>query len=304
VLTASYAGLSIYIATRLVYALQEPITATPAALGLAFHDVSFRSRGDGLLLRGWFIPGLLPDGRMTAQRVIIVVHGARANRADPGTGVRDFSAELARHGFAVLAFDLRGMGQSPPAPLSMGYAEQRDVLGAVDFLRSGPLPYPRLGRPRVIGGWGVSMGAATLLLAAAREPAIRAIVADSAYADILPILEREIPGRSGLPPAVTPGIVLAAWTLYGIDYRAIRPVDVVARIAPRPLLFIQGAADTFILPSNARVLAAAARGPHAHVHLWLVPGAPHAQGFHVAGKEYVRRVIAFLRASLSSPLAP
>jgi fermentation-respiration switch protein FrsA (DUF1100 family) len=303
-LTASYAGLSIYSATRLVYAPQEPITTTPAALGLAYHEVSFRSRGDGLLLRGWFIPGLLPDGRMSARRVMIVVHGARTNRADPGTGVLDFSAELARHGFAVLAFDLRGMGQSPPAPLSMGYFEQRDVLGAVDFLRSGPLPYPRLGRPQVIGGWGVSMGAATLLLAAAREPAMRAVVADSAYADILPILEREIPARSGLPPAVTPGIVLAAWTLYGIDYRAIRPVDVVARIAPRPLLFIQGAADTFIPPSTARVLTAAARVPHAHVQLWLVAGATHAQGFHVAGQAYVRRVIAFLRASLSFPSPP
>jgi uncharacterized protein len=229
---------------------------------------------------------------------------ARTNRADAGTGVLDFSAELARHGFAVLALDMRGMGQSPPAPLSMGYFEQRDVLGAVDFLRSGPLPDPRLGRPRVIGGWGVSMGAATLLLAAAREPAIRAIVADSAYAGIRPILEREIPGCSGLPTAVTPGIALAAWTLYGIDYRAILPVDVVARIAPQPLLFIQGAGDTFIPPSHARVLAAAARVSHAHVQLWLVPGATHAQGFHVAGQEYVRRVIAFFRASLSSPSPP
>jgi pimeloyl-ACP methyl ester carboxylesterase len=238
---------------------------------------------------------------MTARRVIIVVHGARTNRTDPGTGALDVSAALARHGFAVLAFDMRGMGASPPAPLSMGYFEQRDVLGAVDFLRSGPLPYPRLGRPWVMGGWGVSMGAATLLLAAAREPALRALVADSAYADILPLLEREIPARSGLPSAVTPGVVLAAWALYGIDYRASRPVDVVARIAPRPLLFIHGAADTFIPPSTARVLATAAHVPHAHVQFWLVPGARHAQGFHVAGQAYVRRVIAFLRASLSGP---
>src|SRR5205085_8107844 len=123
-------------------------------------------------------------------------------------------------------------------------------------------------RPRVIGGWGVSMGAATLLLAAAREPALRAVVADSAYADILPILQREIPRRGGLPAPFTPGIVLAAWTLYGIDYGAIRPIDVVARIAPRPLLFVQGTADTFIPPSHALALAAAARGPHAHVQLW------------------------------------
>ena len=113
-------------------------------------------------------------------------------------------------------------------------------------------------------------------------------------------MEREIPGRGGLPAAFTPGIVLAAWTLYGIDYGAIRPIDVVSRIAPRPLLFIQGTADTFIPPSHALALAAAARVPHAHVQLWLVPGATHAQGFHVAGQEYVRRVSAFFRAALGA----
>src|SRR5918911_607519 len=303
-LTASYVGLSIYVAAQLVYAPRGPIAATPAALGLAFHDVSFRSRGDGLLLRGWFIPGLLPDGRMTARRVIIVVHGARANRADPGTGVLDFSAERARHGFAVLAFDLRGMGQSPPAPLSMGYFEQRDVLGAVDFLRSGPLPYPRLGRPRVIGGWGVSMGAATLLLAAAQEPALRAVVADSAYADIRPILDRELPKHSRLPGAFTPGILRGAGALSGIDFQGIRPVDVVGPIAPRPLFFIHGAADTVIPSFHSRALAEAARGPHADVQVWLIPDTAHAQCFSIERREYVRRVIAFYRAALGSATTP
>src|SRR5438067_6365428 len=285
VLTLGYAGISTFVATRLAYAPPEPVTTTPAALGLDFRAVTFGSRDDGVSLRGWFIPGLLPDGRMTAQQAIIVVHGARSSCAD--LGMLDLSGELARHGFAVLAFDMRGMGESPPAPLSMGYFEQRDVLGAVDFLRSGSLPYPHLGRPRVIGGWGVSMGASTLLLAAARGSAIRAVIADSAYADILPVLEREIPRRDGLPTVFTPGIVLAVWALYGIDFRAIRPVDVVARIAPRPLFIIHGAADTFIPPSNALALAPTADVPHAHVQLWVVPGATHAQGFHVAGKDYV-----------------
>ncbi len=36
------------------------------------------------------------------------------------------SAALVRHGFAVLDMDLREHGQSAPAPLSMGYFEQRD----------------------------------------------------------------------------------------------------------------------------------------------------------------------------------
>src|SRR5260370_15573681 len=188
-----------------------------------------------------------------------MVEGNRANRNDKRGGVINLSGDLARHGFAVLAFDMRGTGESPPAPLSLGYFEQRDVLGAVDFLLSGPVPYPALHRTRIIGGWGVSMGAATLLMAAAQEPAIRAVVSDSAYADIIPILEREVPKGGHLPPLFTPGTLFAVNVLYGIDFYAVRPEDIVANIAPRPILFIQGTSDTYVPPSNMDALAAAAR---------------------------------------------
>src|SRR5205807_3700523 len=92
------------------------------------------------------------------------------------------------------------------APLSMGNLEQRDVLGAVDFLQTGRAPFPELGRPRIIGGLGISLGAATLLLAAAREPAIRAVVSDSAFADAAPLLEREIPKHSVAVVGRIPGV--------------------------------------------------------------------------------------------------
>jgi len=258
----------------------------------------FASRGDALTLRGWFIPGVLSGGRLTVQRTIIVVHGARQNRTDPAAGLLDLSGDLVRQGFAVLAFDMRGHGQSQAAPFSLGYFEQRDVLGAVDFLRSGSLPFPELGRPHQIAGWGVSMGANALLLAAAREPALAAVVADSAYPDITPILEREIP-KGGAPAPFAPGGLLAARLLYGINFYDIRPVDAVAHIAPRPLFFIQGGADTFNPPTNLAVLTAAARAaPDASVESWLVPGADHAQAFHVAGSDYVNRVVAFYNQAL------
>lgn len=299
ILTLAYSSLSIYIATQLVYAPQKPLYATPASLGLQFKDVTFPSREDQVQLRGWFIPGILPGGRLTAQRTIIAVHGSRANRADQAAGLLNLSAAFARHGFAVLAFDMRGNGESPPAPLSLGYFEQRDVLGAVDFLRSGAIPYPDLGRPRLIGGWGVSMGAATLLLAASQEPAIRAVVSDSAYADILPILEREVPKGGHLPSLFTPGALLAARALYGMDFYAVRPVDVVALLAPRPVFFIHGTGDAYIPQANMALLAAAARAAaNASVQTWLVPGAAHAQAFHTYPQEYVARVIAFFTNAL------
>ncbi len=294
----AYAGMSVYVANNLIYAPQVVPTSTPAAYGLKFQDVSFVSRTDHVGLQGWFIPGVGPKGALTDTRTIIVVHGMRTNRADPGVGLLSFSAALAKAGFAVLAFDMRGSGLSQAAPLSLGYYEQRDVLGAVDFLQSGNLPF-HLGSPKVIGGWGVSMGAATLLLAAAQDPAIHAVVADSAYSDALPLLEREIPKRSGLPAWFTPGVLRAAQTLYGIDFAAVRPVAVVAKIAPRPILFIQGADDTYIPTSDMTALAQAAQqGSGAQVSTWLVPGATHAQAYKVAGKTYVDKVVAFFTTNL------
>ena len=299
IVTTAYTALSIYIATQLVYVPQKPLYATPASLGLQFKYITFPSRIDQVQLKGWYIPGVLPNGHLTAQRTIIMVHGTRTNRADKGAGLLDLSGDLARHGFAILAFDMRGAGESPPAPLSLGYFEQRDVLGAVDFLRTGPVPYPALGRTHIIGGWGVSMGAATLLMATAQEPAIRAVVSDSAYADISPILEREVPNGGHLPPLFTPGALFAANVLYGMDFYAVRPVDIVASIAPRPIFFIHGTSDTYVPTSNMNILATAARtAPNAHVQTWLVPGATHAQSFNNEGTVYVDRVVAFYDAAL------
>lgn len=298
-LTFLYAGVTTVMATLVVQEHPLALAGSPGDFGLDYRTVVFPARGDHVAIRGWFIPGVLPNGQETAQRVLIMIHGRDQNRTDPAAGLLSLSSALARQGFAVLVFDMRGNGQSPAAPFSLGYFEQRDALGAVDFLRSGPLPYPALGRPRAIGGWGVSMGAIALLMAAAKEPAIQAIVADSAYPDILPILQREIPKQGGVPSFLTPGALAAAWALYGIDFYNVKPGDVVASLAPRPLLFIQGAADTYNPPSNLNVLMRDAEAaPNANVQSWLVPGAAHAQAYHVEGAAYVDRLVTFYTSAL------
>lgn len=288
-----YAGLSVYIASRVEYAPPLPITKTPTAFGLAYQNVTFASRVDHLQLRGWFIPGVLPDGRLTTQRTIIMVHGTGSNRAAPL--LLELGSALAKRGFAILAFDMRGMGESASAPLSEGYFEQRDVLGAVDFLRSGALPYSALGRPQHILAWGDSMGAATVLLAAAHEPAIQAIVSDSSFAALVPVLWH----NPAYPGILIPSVLFAIRLLYGVDFYASRPVDIVAKIAPRPLFFIQGSADKVVPPSNLKTLAAAAStAANAHVQTWLVPGAGHIESFQVTREVYLNRITAFFAQAL------
>jgi dipeptidyl aminopeptidase/acylaminoacyl peptidase len=242
------------------------------------------------------MPGLLSDGQQTVQRTVILVHGSQSNRSDKL--VLHLSAALVQHGFAVLAIDLRGNGESARAPLSLGEFEQRDILGAVDFLQSGPLPYPQLGRTRVIGGWGVSLGGATLLLAAAQERALQAIVTDSAFADAAALVRARWE-QQRLPSWLLPGALLAGQMLYGVNYDQARPVAVVAQIAPRPILFIHGTADTSVPIANLnQLVAAAAQPPDAHIQTWKVPGARHGQAFWMMPEAYIQRVVAFYQSAL------
>jgi len=130
-LMVGYSAVSIYIAMRIMEAKRMPIDTTPASLGLQYQDVTFPSRYDNVQLKGWFIPGVLPNGQLTTQRAIIMVHGDTSNREDKAVGILSLSGDLAHRGFAVLTFDMRGNGLSPAAPRSLGLYEQRDVLGAV-----------------------------------------------------------------------------------------------------------------------------------------------------------------------------
>jgi fermentation-respiration switch protein FrsA (DUF1100 family) len=166
-------------------------------------------------------------------------------------------------------------------------------------LRSGSLPYLELGRPHAIAGWGISLGGATLIMAAAQEKAIRAIVSDSAFADILPIMEREIPKGGHLPSMFTPGGLVASQVIYGVDYYNTRPADFIASIAPRPIFLIHVSNDDYTPSSNMNTLAVAAHtAPNANVQTWLVPGAKHAQAYHIEGQVYVDRIVAFYTAAL------
>src|SRR5262249_44979590 len=110
-LMVGYSGVSIYIAMRIMQVQRMPMNTTPAAFRLQYQNVTFPSRYDHVQLKGWFIPGVLPNGQLTTQRAIIMVHGDSSNRVDPAVGILSLSADLARHGFAVLTFDMRGNGQ-------------------------------------------------------------------------------------------------------------------------------------------------------------------------------------------------
>jgi pimeloyl-ACP methyl ester carboxylesterase len=285
----AYACIAAYMALTLTRPERHPFTHSPEQFGLAYESVEFPSRVDRTPLRGWL---LAPDASSpTRRRTVIMVHGKGTDReAGPGEGILGVAAPLARAGYRVLTFDLRGSGESGGDRFTLGAQEVGDVDGAVDYVRQRGLA------PDGVNLVGFSMGGATVLLTAVDEPAVRAVVEDSGYADLRDLLNEQVPRVSGLPGFFTPGMVLAARALIGVDLYAIRPVDAMPRLAAAgvPVLIIHGEADSYVPPVNARRLAAS-YGPA--VETLYIAGAGHVEAHLRSPTAYDERVRLFLDRS-------
>lgn len=283
----AYLGVSAYVASALTLTERQPLTYDPRAAGMEVEDVTFPSLGDNLLLSGWLLKA--PDDQ---GRLIIMVHGHNSARDNKGAGLFFIAQGLVERGFSVLSFDLRGYGASEGERFSLAYFEQQDVRGAVRFAQERGFAH--------IGVLGYSMGAASTLLAAADEPAVQAVAADSSYASLIELLDREIPRRSGLPGVFTPGVVIMAKLLYGIDAHAVEPASAAARLAPRPLLVLHGAQDRLIPVASAERIWRARYGaiPPDPATLVLAQEAGHIQSFNADRAAYLARVSGFFLAHL------
>ena len=161
------------------------------------------------------------------------------------------------------------------------------MLGAVDYLLG-------LGiKPGKIGVLGISMGAASSIGAAAEEPAIGALVEDSGYSDLNPLLQVEFPRSSGLPVLFLPGTLAAARLITGADISQAVPVREIVKIAPRPVMVIHAQGDALVPFAQAGELAKAAG-----VEAWITPADGHARSYATIPAEYATRVGDFFDRSL------
>lgn len=262
---------------------------TPARFQIEYKDVRFPARGGDAEIAAWYLP------HAAGRFALVMVHGKDSSRTrEHGRRNTELMAALYRKGFAILAIDLRGHGQSSDARLTFGQQEHRDVLGAVDYLRAQGYP------PGSIGAHGVSLGGASVLYAAAREPAIGAVASDCAFADIEPVIRASWRERTGLPTAVIPASRWLGARWLGIDILAARPIDEVPRIAPRPALILHGGDDTLVPPANGERLHAALPGSE----LVIFPGIRHASLYVKQPDSYVDRVASFFARSLKHEAQP
>src|SRR5690606_14279620 len=180
-------GVSVYVGWNLTHPAPRPLDSDPSAVGLAYETVTFAA-ADGVTLRGWFLPA------QDSPRTIIVAHGYTSNRLMSSFPALELARSFVESGFNVLLFDMRGHGESDGDVTTLGFHEVKDISGAVDWLKS-----QRPGRAERIGLLGGSMGASTSILAAANDPRIEAVAADSPFSDLRDYLTANMPVWMGLP---------------------------------------------------------------------------------------------------------
>ncbi len=248
-----------------------------------FEEVAFPS-SDGVTLRGWFFP---PPTHHSP--VIIYAHGS-------GRDLREglpLVPMLKEAGFGVLLFSYRNHGFSDRILKghTYGLKESEDLDAAVRFLK-------RKGY-NSIGVIGYSLGAASAIMSAARNQEIKAVVA------IAPFASAKDLWFSKSPPFIPkPLLYLTLWLTEkrkGIKLASISPREVIDRIAPRPILLIQGTKDAYISPEQTRKLLEAAG---VGVTLMLIEGADHKSVFLPGILKRWNFVLHFLRMALTTTPAP
>ncbi len=231
---------------------------------------------DGLkLYADFFTPEIKSD------KFAILVHGYGRDR----TFAYDYAEEYLKRGYNVLIPDLRCAGESEGRYLTMGALESRDVaLWAEKISAENP--------DAKIFLHGVSMGAATVMIASALEiKNLVAVVEDCGYTSAYAMFTAQLYELFGLPEyPLMPIVDIVSKIRTGVAISEASPISAVPNTKV-PMLFIHGTADKLVPYRMMNELYQASNAPHKEI--FKVEGATHAEAKNQNPTAYFDKVFDF-----------
>jgi alpha-beta hydrolase superfamily lysophospholipase len=206
--------------------------------------------GAGVRLEGWLFRAQGPVQRGT----VVYLHGMGDSRRS-SVGI---AAHLVPRGFDVLAYDSRAHGQSEGSSCTYGVYEKQDLLRVLPTIAH---------RPIIL--FGVSLGAAVALQAAALSKDVAAVVSLSTFSDLRTVAHERAPFFASEGNISRAFQLAEAEAKFHVDEAS--PVAAAPQISA-PVLLLHGAADDETPPAHSQRVYDALKSPR---RLIMVPGAGH-----------------------------
>jgi pimeloyl-ACP methyl ester carboxylesterase len=194
-------------------------------------------------------------------------------------------------GWNAFLIDLRHHGASGGETTTFGVKEKEDVEAAVRLARE------RSPGPVVV--WGVSLGAASVVFAAAEDPEVRGVICDSSFRSLDDTVRHHLQLFRGFRwwLRIVPSWPVADLAIFwmgqrgGFDTAAADVLAAAAHLKGRPALFVANSDDRRMPKEIAFDLQAAA-GPGAEV--LIVPGKSHGGAWRDGTPAYEAAAAALL----------
>ena len=200
------------------------------------HDYNLLST-QGYFLRCSYIE---PKNRTIDEMpVVIYLHGNSSSRLE---GLR-MAKVLLKNDINIFVFDFAGCGLSEGEYITLGYHESHDLAIIVNFVSR----LPGIGK---IGLWGRSMGAATTMIYAHKDPRICAIVMDSPFADFSKLAKELVQKQINKMPGflISSALSIIGSTIKkktGMEVNKLKPIECAGKTSI-PALFIHALNDELI----------------------------------------------------------
>ena len=217
---------------------------------------------------------------------VVLSHGYQGTEE----GMHPTARRYYEAGYNLLTYDQRAMDESEGQYITMGIKESEDLIMWLQSLLD---QHPQA----EIVTHGVSMGAATVLIASGQEDfpdAVKAVIADCSYSSVWGVFESELYQRFQLPDfpflhmAGIIGIPRAGINLFGEE----GDVAYHASQSNTPTLFIHGTADDFVPYPMVDELYEAYTGDTKE--LYTVEGAGHAEAEFLDPAAYFQTIFNFI----------
>ena len=210
-------------------------------------------------------------------------HGYRSSPMTDFSGGSELSINL---GHNVLLVDERAHGKSQGKTIAFGIKERWDVLSWVYYALE------RFGMDTKIVLYGVSMGAATVLMASDLDlpENVKGIIADCPYSSPKAII-RKVAKQMGLPAWLAwPFVKIGAKVYGGFDIDETDAARAVKN-TKTPIMIIHGESDGFVPCEMSDIVS---ENPEC-VTRYTFPGADHGISYLVDGDRYKKLVTEFMQ---------